>query len=287
MPGKGTPFVETILLQRRLKVGPAMPFHAMVELTWFTEITENAFCLELALEDKARLREDLTSNIHDALHNDVPPGRLIAQGLELEDHQGQHMHTHSLALLQIVSDCITHGIAKYNEIRAALVVLGPALKKTGWKNILQELTDADLTGITALEDMRSEGSRRISWIWKLLESDAIDGEEKQEALRIEWCKARACGQRWQEECLLLNEEMRRVLTFFTHQDNVWNDRAIKSYPHVDNFTAASLQAYAQRQSVIQRRLRVRCERTWGGLSFQLTTGVGAPIGDQYHIEHRK
>ncbi|KAG6893680.1 hypothetical protein C0992_009091, partial [Termitomyces sp. T32_za158] len=268
------------------------------------KITENAVRLELALEDEARLREDLTSNIHDALHDDVPPGRLIAQGLELEDHQrllrietkalgshstslqrskvieqsnrlfrrieawmgiqvlyiplaatlrlrddqlggsehvatadvklylpsamlgkaycdpklqeiewrlryaqahetlyeirrailtrsqmykskdalvrGQRMHTRSLALLQTVSDRITHGMAKYNEIRAALVVLGSALKKTGWKNILQELTDADLTGITALEDMRSEGSRRISWIWKLSESDAIDGEEKQE-----------------------------------------------------------------------------------------------------------
>ncbi|KAG6873723.1 hypothetical protein C0992_008445, partial [Termitomyces sp. T32_za158] len=57
-----------------------------LELMQSTEITENAVRLELALEDEARLREDLTVDIHTIVHDDVPPGRLIAQGLELEDH---------------------------------------------------------------------------------------------------------------------------------------------------------------------------------------------------------
>lgn len=39
--------------------------------------------LELAQEEEAGLRDILTSNIHE----DVPPSRLIAQGLELEDLQ--------------------------------------------------------------------------------------------------------------------------------------------------------------------------------------------------------
>jgi len=46
-------------------------------------ISENDVRLELAQEEEAGLREVLTSNIHE----DVPPSRLIAQGLELEDLQ--------------------------------------------------------------------------------------------------------------------------------------------------------------------------------------------------------
>ncbi|KAG6887118.1 hypothetical protein C0992_000615, partial [Termitomyces sp. T32_za158] len=335
-------------------------------------ITENQVCLELALEDEARFREDLTSNIQNVLHDDVPPGHLIAQGLELEDLQrllrneikalkshstslqrskviersnrlfrkieawigiqilympmtatlrlrddqlgdsehvatadvklyllsmmlgkaycdlkfvdiewrlrfaqahetlyeirsaillrsqmykskdilvrGQRMHTRSLALLQTVSDRIMHGMVKYNEIHAALVALGNALHKTGWENVLKVLTVQDLGGITAFEDSRSERSRSMSWIWKLSDADAMEGESKQEALRIEWCKARARAHRWQEECVLLNEEMRRVLAFFVHQDQVWNARSIVSYSHVDPVTAAGMRAYAQRQA---------------------------------------
>ena len=41
------------------------------------------------------------------------------------------------------------------------------------------------------------------------------------ALRVEWCKARACAHRWQEECLLLNEEMWQVLATFSWQSKKW------------------------------------------------------------------
>ncbi|KAG6875928.1 hypothetical protein C0992_001704, partial [Termitomyces sp. T32_za158] len=61
-------------------------------------------------------------------------------------------------LLQTVSDRITHGMAKYNEIRATLVNFGSALRKKGSLMLI------------------SLGSQR----WKLLESDAVDREEKQE-----------------------------------------------------------------------------------------------------------
>ncbi|KAG6835455.1 hypothetical protein H0H93_001323 [Arthromyces matolae] len=54
------------------------PFAAKVE-----KISEAAVRLELAEEEASELRENLTTTIHD----DVSPSRLIAQGLELEDHQ--------------------------------------------------------------------------------------------------------------------------------------------------------------------------------------------------------
>ena len=46
------------------------------------------------------------------------------------------------------------------------------------------------------------------------------------ALELEWCRAWACAHRWQEECLLLNEEMRRVLAFFKWQVSDWRQKLI-------------------------------------------------------------
>lgn len=45
------------------------------------------------------------------------------------------------------------------------------------------------------------------------------------ALRIEFCRARARAHRWQEECILLREEMRRVEQFWAHAVKAWNERA--------------------------------------------------------------
>jgi hypothetical protein len=47
------------------------------------------------------------------------------------------------------------------------------------------------------------------------------------ALELEWCRARAHTHRWQEECLLLNEEMRRVLAFFKWQASDWREKALE------------------------------------------------------------
>ena len=54
------------------------------------------------------------------------------------------------------------------------------------------------------------------------------------ALRVEWCKAQARTHRWQEECLLLDEEMRRVTRFFTWQIKMWKERATANFPTVNN-----------------------------------------------------
>lgn len=45
------------------------------------------------------------------------------------------------------------------------------------------------------------------------------------ALELEWCRARARAHRWQEECLLLDEEMRRVLAFFRWKSFDWKQKA--------------------------------------------------------------
>lgn len=114
------------------------------------------------------------------------------------------------------------------------------------------------------------------------------------ALRVEWCKARARAHRWQEECLLLDEEMRRVKMFLGWQIEIWNDRASQTFPTLNNthspenanlplgireqeLAEEGRRAYAYRQAAICRRIQHHCEVKWAGLSESLRAGEGAAI----------
>ncbi|KAG6917307.1 hypothetical protein DXG01_003148 [Tephrocybe rancida] len=121
--------------------------------------------------------------------------------------RGQRLLTRNQALLLAVKQRIKSAAKKYNKIRAALKSLNTATHYLGWDIILKELNDGNLHGLTANEGGFGEGRHNLSWIWSMYSADAVDGEEKQEALRIKWCKARAWAHQCQEECLLLDEEM--------------------------------------------------------------------------------
>lgn len=74
-------------------------------------------------------------------------------------------------------------------------------------------------------DGQTEGTRDLSWIWKIpgIVENSKEGLQDSKwyftsldkeihlndyiGLRVEWCKARACADRWQEEVILLREEM--------------------------------------------------------------------------------
>ena len=84
-------------------------------------------------------------------------------------------------------------------------------------------------------------------------------------LRIEWCKARARAHRWQEECLLLHEEMRRMLQFFDSEVMHWKKLATVITDST-NYTMADkregLNAYAHRQANIRDAMRNLCAQKW-------------------------
>ncbi|KAG6806431.1 hypothetical protein H0H92_011348 [Tricholoma furcatifolium] len=183
---------------------------------------------------------------------------------------GQRMHMRSLALIASVNTRIDRACDKYNRIHAALVTLGSRLSKVGWDADLRPLTKDDTVGITVVEAEASEGRRTMSWIWRTSGGVAMmDEEAKEEALRIEWCKTRARAHRWQEECLLLNEEMRRVIAFFECKGREWTRRAAATYTHVNPATAEGLQAYARRQHRLCHALIAHCWEVWDGLSSKL------------------
>ncbi|KAF8989804.1 hypothetical protein BDZ89DRAFT_899507, partial [Hymenopellis radicata] len=68
-------------------------------------------------------------------------------------------------------------------------------------------------------DAQGENQRQLSWIWYSY-PDAIDTD----AIKIEWCKARARKLRWEEEVDILLEEMRRVIVFRRWKAEWWRGR---------------------------------------------------------------
>ena len=75
-------------------------------------------------------------------------------------------------------------------------------------------------------------------------------------LRVEWLKQRACAQRWREELLLVEEEMRRSLSFCLWRAQHWRayaDNQLNKAVHMRE----GLLAYAAEQSS-HSRLRAEC-----------------------------
>lgn len=81
-------------------------------------------------------------------------------------------------------------------------------------------------------------------------------------LRIEWCKSRARVKRWQEEVLLLKEEMRRVLAFFESEATVWSQRAAFTPNASDDATREGYRAFGLEQAQLRRSLKTYFINLW-------------------------
>lgn len=99
-----------------------------------------------------------------------------------------------------------------------------ATSEGGWGERLRVLNDADIRP-PGLEDGKSEGHRRLTWIWLTPSAAAhlqatVDGPYD-ESLRAEWAKSQARAERWEEEVVLIPIEMRRVLRNMVHRAQEW------------------------------------------------------------------
>ncbi|KAF9501452.1 hypothetical protein BDN71DRAFT_1352906, partial [Pleurotus eryngii] len=124
-------------------------------------------------------------------------------------------NTRSVALVKKVQARSNFATSKYRSGRAALLMLSLVLGKSDWQSTLRPLLNSDIRGLKDGEDASSsEGCQTLSWIWM---AQRMNDAEMTEGMN----EARARVQRWQEECILLTEEMRRVVQFHTWQVKVW------------------------------------------------------------------
>ncbi|KJA24436.1 hypothetical protein HYPSUDRAFT_136378, partial [Hypholoma sublateritium FD-334 SS-4] len=206
--------------------------------------------------------------------------------------RGQAQNTRSYDLIHTVEARIKASTLKYRIVRMAMIELTKRRRTDSqWESIYKPLNDCDIQGLSSLDDDGAEGHKSLSWIWKIYGTGQTDIDSgTQDALRIEWCRARARAHRWQEECLLLAEEMRRIKEYFKTKTEWWTNLALDP-PMIEDFDRSkvlspALQAiynernrsivdgkrsYALRQADIQERMSRMCQQEWEGLSEKLLT----------------
>ncbi|KAK0463310.1 hypothetical protein IW261DRAFT_1554191 [Armillaria novae-zelandiae] len=186
--------------------------------------------------------------------------------------RGQRYGTKANTLMHRVETKISADAARYRRAYAALDVVSTYLHQHEWKKGLFPLKPEDISGLNSYDDLRSEGHRSQTFKEERKGSKKVRlfSESKPYpvtnthslALRIEWCKSRARAQRWQEECELLAEEIRRVKVTFQFHEKVWKDRAEK----VDLLGA---RAYALKQAALWQELEKSAAEQWSSTLISL------------------
>ena len=171
---------------------------------------------------------------------------------------------------------------KYRVAWHALSVLDP---NGSWSNRLKELKEEDIRGPG--KDFNDPSTSRYvpSWIWlvpRVSESSNVEtnlGEEKfNDSMHVEWAKARAHMKRWDEELLIVQEEMRQVIVYHEWKAAWWRDR---SSLRNDNDLAIlnGVSGYAYKQAAICARMAEQCALHW--LPHLKQRGITLSWGSDY------
>ena len=78
---------------------------------------------------------------------------------------------------------------------------------------------------------------------------------------MEWAKSLARAERWEEEVLLLREEMRRVLVYLDHKAERWRDQGL-CREGCEPVLESGLRAYAAKQATVCERLADNFAAMW-------------------------
>ncbi|KAJ6477917.1 hypothetical protein C8R47DRAFT_984594 [Mycena vitilis] len=223
---------------------------------------------------EARLREaqcnDALVKLRALLHS---KGHLLV--FRNENLTGQGATTRSQSLVARVGARVTQHHKKYNQARRTL----RALRGDGYAPHFQKLRTSDLT-LDAEEKESDSVARRklsrlgggshgraprnapaadkpLSWIWKTPGISEATEKNVHEALRVEWCRAKARKNRWEEEVNLLREEMKRVLRYLAWAAAFWEELAEVpiAWDELSAPTQHGKAAYAAKQAAWLRELK--------------------------------
>jgi hypothetical protein len=227
---------------------------------------------------------------------------------------GQGPNTGAQEFLKQLESRIRAATARYQLAHAALLALrGPG----AWQSVLQTLRQLDVCGLSEwllsldkknrlLETQQlaglldadfpnepteplptvapSKGRRVLSWIWysvSRLELAANLAGNLNDSICIEWTKSCARAARWEEEVILLEEEMQRVISFCQWKATWWRQRS----DEVALSTAVLLEgamAYAAEHEAFELRFLSALEVRWGLVWLR----ASEKVNEQEGIEHR-
>ncbi|KAJ7062089.1 hypothetical protein C8F01DRAFT_124048, partial [Mycena amicta] len=193
---------------------------------------------------------------------------------------GQRQTTRSARLLSNVSSRAARFVDRYSRGFSALGGLGALHRYSQLRELssddvrLEEdfdYSDLDASkklatvgvgrGTRPPRNMPSSSRRVMSWIWTA--PGAFDNEEQQlhDTMRVEWCRALARKERWNEEVQLLEEEMRRVLRYLIWGEEWWKNQGSRR-EGLDAELDSALRAYSLKRAEEYQRLMVQYRLKW-------------------------
>ncbi|KAJ7749884.1 hypothetical protein B0H16DRAFT_1318981 [Mycena metata] len=190
---------------------------------------------------------------------------------------GQRAATRAYTLLERIGERVDTVSAKYRRARAALIALRGRAVREGFHELkasdvqLDEEREIDARARKKLGEIGSRSRRKgpalssknkvFSWIWTEGGGPGEDEAALHDSVRVEWSKAKARKERWEEEVDLLREEMKCVLCFLRWRA-VWWESQRGSRTAVSRELASGLEAYAARQAVMHRDIARKFKTAW-------------------------
>ncbi|KAJ7456847.1 hypothetical protein B0H11DRAFT_2243727 [Mycena galericulata] len=236
-------------------------------------------CQRGVVELEVRLRESQCHNALVQLRSHLHTKRHLI-GFRNTHVTGQVKATKARTLIGQVGERAQAAADKYTRGREALTRLAGAAHAPH----LQELRAADISldgeevdtdtaarkklamlgagkGARTPRHVAGSSKKVFSWIW--VANGAMEDSEKElhASLRVEWCRAKARKVRWEEEVLLLREEMRRVLRYLDWQVEWWQAR-VSVRPEASPELRAGLAAYALAQASAYSELATHFQGNW-------------------------
>jgi hypothetical protein len=178
---------------------------------------------------------------------------------------GNKPNTRMITLYQRFDKKTRRAAEKYRSAWSALCVLDP---DGSWSTRLKELKREHISGPGKEPDETSNSRYQPSWIWLVpcvsgsrnVET-TIGEDEFNKSMQVEWSKARARMQRWNEELLIIKEEMRRVIVYHNWRAAWWCERS-SLREHADATILSGVSGYAHKQAAISTRMAERCAVYW-------------------------
>ena len=178
---------------------------------------------------------------------------------------GNKPNTRMITLYKHFDKKTCRAAEKYRTAWSALCVLDP---DGSWSVRLKELKREHISGPGKEPDDSSNSRYQPSWIWLvpcasgLRNVETTIGEDEfNKSMQVEWSKARARMRRWNEELLIIKEEMRRAIVYHKWRAAWWRERSLLR-EHADATILSGISGYAHKQATICTHMAERCAVYW-------------------------
>ncbi|KAJ7887149.1 hypothetical protein B0H13DRAFT_2342514 [Mycena leptocephala] len=285
--------------ERDADAPPPKPEHIKLWMPSEMEAADRAMgCVRGLADIEAKLRASQCLNALVNLRSRLHSKRFFI-GFRYANMSGQHQVMKANTLQKQIGNRVDACAARYRAGRTALLRLqgesmDPQFRPLEEKDIQLDGEDGE-SDRAAKKKLAMIGSGRgaraprmapgtskkvMSWIWTA-QGGQNDGEEAlHNSVRVEWCRARARKLRWEEEVLLVREEMRRVVRYLDWQASWWQDH-VEARPDATPEVQAGTRAYALKQAHLYSNLATHFQDTWTKPGAVITCRVlaGAPADD--------